>query len=40
VKENLKAFFWLLKWGFFWILVLLICGVPFFLKGGENGRVV
>jgi len=29
-RENLKAFFWLLKWGIFWILVLLFLGVPFF----------
>jgi len=30
VRENLKIFFWILKWGIFWILVLLIFGVPFF----------
>lgn len=29
-RENLKAFFWLLKWGIFWILILMIFGVPFF----------
>jgi len=29
-RENLKDFFWLLKWGIFWILILLIFGFPFF----------
>jgi hypothetical protein len=30
LRENLKSFFWLLKWGIFWTLILLIFGVPFF----------
>ncbi len=30
LRENLKAFFWILKWGIFWILIFLIFGVPFF----------
>lgn len=30
MKENIKIFFWVLKWGCFWFLVLLICGVQFF----------
>jgi len=27
-KEERKALWWLIKWALFWILVLLIFGVP------------
>ena len=30
IKEELKALWWCIKWGFFWVLVLLIFGIPFF----------
>jgi len=30
IKEELKALGWFIKWGVFWILVLLLFGVPFF----------
>jgi hypothetical protein len=27
-KDERKALWWLIKWGLFWILVLLLFGVP------------
>jgi hypothetical protein len=30
-KKELKALWWLIKWGLFWILVLLVFGIPAFV---------
>jgi hypothetical protein len=30
-KEERKVLWWLIRWGLFWILVLLLFGVPIFI---------